>query len=149
MLFPIRALSQREIDESVERSDQTFLVKLLDEFIVNTLEEFNQQETELRSQIEALELQIRTKKDAQQRRAGLVTNQTEIQGRITRLDAVRRPLERWTTVDECNNYLTALLQGCDDFVQEAKNHANMSYENLVAIASLFRRMQRPCSHLMT
>ena len=66
MLFPIRALSQREIDESVERSDQTFLVKLLDEFIVNTLEEFNQQETELRSQIEALELQIRTKKDAQQ-----------------------------------------------------------------------------------
>jgi energy-coupling factor transporter ATP-binding protein EcfA2 len=135
MLFPIRALSQREIDESVERSDQTFLAKLLDEFIVNTLEELNQQETELRSQIEALELQIRTKKDAQQRRAGLVTNQAEIQGRITRLDAVRKPLERWTSVDECSNYLKALLQGCDDFVGEAKNHANMSYENLAAIAS--------------
>lgn len=134
-LFPIRALSQREIDESVERDDHRFLTKLLDEFIVDELGELHQEETDLRSRVKALDLSIEAKKDAQQHRTHLVTSLTELKGRIARLESVMQPLRRWTAIASCDRYANELLQDCNDFSLEVRNQLEKSHANLVATIS--------------
>jgi hypothetical protein len=131
-LFPVRTLSQREIDESVERDDHKFLTKLLDEFIVDELEELHQRETDLRNLIKAIDLSIKAKKDAQQRRTHLVTSLMELKDRIARLESVRQPLQRWAVVTGCDSRIKQLLEHCNDFSFEMRNQLEKSYENLVA-----------------
>lgn len=134
-LFPIRALSQREIDESVERDDHKFLTKLLDEFIVDELEELHQREIDLRSRIKVLDSSIEAKKDAQQRRTRLVTSLAELNGRIARLESVTQPLQRWTAIASYDSHINELLQDCNDFSFEVRNQLEKSYGNLVATIS--------------
>jgi AAA15 family ATPase/GTPase len=107
-LFPIRVLSQREIDQSIDPTDKTSLVKLLDDFVAEELEEYRQEELEKKSEIKAIELLIEGKAANQQRRSTLVTQKEEYEGRLKRLDAVKEPLDKWSTIEEEDEYLRGL-----------------------------------------
>jgi len=131
-LLPIKAISQREIDESVERGESAFLARLLDEFIAGTLEELSQRETELKSRIKSIDLEIAAKKDAQLRRSALVTRLADMQGRIMRLEAVSERLERWTTIDDCDAYLRALQEACRRFVDDVEGQTRELCDRLSA-----------------
>lgn len=121
-LFPIRILSQGEIDKSIDPTDRNALMKLLDDFIAPELESLYQNERELIGVIKSLDLSIANKSEGQQRRSTLVTQKTELEGRLTRLENVRIPLERWTIIEGQDRYLQALFKECEQLSKIVHEH---------------------------
>ena len=107
-LFPIRMLSQREIDQSVDATDQTALTKLLDDFIAPQLEKLEQNAREISGEIQALDVAIANKRTGQSRRNTLITQRTEIEGQIGQMDAARPFVEQWTLLEKQHRYLVSL-----------------------------------------
>lgn len=112
-LLPVRVLSQREIDQSVDPGNQAPLRKLLDDFIAPQLAALLQMEREMKSRIQALDVTIQSKEQGQGLRGPLVTQKLDLENRLTRLDSVRGPLEHWTTIENENKYVTRAAVSCN------------------------------------
>lgn len=91
-----------------------------------------QKEAELRTEIESLDLSIQAKREGQQRRRTLVANKTDLGGRLARLDAVKRPLERWTTLESQDRYLKALLESCERSIGLLRTQTKDVFETVSA-----------------
>jgi len=107
-LLPVRVLSQREIDQSVDVSDRTALSRLLDDFISVDLAGLSQIETELRAEVKSLDSTIQTKEQGQTLLPQYLSTELDIEARISRLEAVKEPLKRWTRVESTNSYVNGL-----------------------------------------
>jgi len=109
-LFPVRILSQREIDESVDSSDHSPLINLLDGFITPELDALRLRENEIKGGIRSLDLAINTLRDKQNQRSTLTNKKTEFEARLKRLEKIKEPLEQWAVIEKQNNYLEGLFQ---------------------------------------
>ncbi len=112
-LLPVRVLSQREIDQSVDPENQAPLRKLLDDFIAPQLAALFQVEREMKSKVQALDVAIQSKEQGQALRGPLVTQKLDLENRLARLDSVRGPLEHWTTIESENKYVAGTADSCN------------------------------------
>ena len=112
-LLPVRVLSQREIDQSVDPSDQAPLRRLLDDFIAPQLAALFQLERETKSKVQALDVALQSKQQGQALRASAVTQRLDLENRLKRLDSVRVPLEHWTTIEKENRFVGLVSAECE------------------------------------
>lgn len=115
-LLPVRVLSQREIDQSVDPGDQTPLRKLLDDFIAPELAALYQLGRETKSIIQGLDVAIHSKEQGQSLRGALVTQRLELENRLGRLDSVRGPLEHWTTIEKESSVVESVATNCQSIL---------------------------------
>jgi ABC-type uncharacterized transport system ATPase subunit len=123
-LLPIRILSQREIDQSVDPSERTALRTLLDDFVAPQLATLRQIGLETQAAVKALDAEIETKEQGQSRRPTLTTQKLDLQTRLDRLDSVRKPLEHWTGIETEDGHLRTLLKVCASIETELQNALN-------------------------
>ena len=119
-LFPIRILSQREIDQSVDKTDRTALAHLLDGFVANELKALEIEGQKLKNDIASLNLSINTKTEAQGRRPALVTEKSQLEVQVQRLGTANAQLEHWALVESENAFLNSLTEGCKESTEQLR-----------------------------
>lgn len=115
-LFPCRMLSQREIDHSVGKKDQSSLLKFLNDFIVSELAELSRQESQVRGRINQAEAALSPKLENQNRRAGLETTRHELQLQLENQKKLTALLPRWQELVRERDFFTRLFNECETMI---------------------------------
>jgi hypothetical protein len=109
-------LSQREIDHSVGKRDQSALLKFLNDFIVQELAELDRQEQQLRGKISQAEASLMPKLENQKRRAVIETSLRELQAQLENQKKLTALLPRWQQIVRERDFFSRLFTECEDMM---------------------------------
>jgi len=115
-LFRCRFLSQREIDHSVGRRDRVALRRFLDEFLPRELGDLERQEQDLRGKINQIETALATKRENQERRKAIETEQRDLESRLRSQKRLSKLLPLWQGIETERDFFERLFKECAETI---------------------------------
>lgn len=112
-LFPCRFLSQREIDRSIDPTDNTGLLRILDDFIKEELDQLQQLEIKYRDEIVQIDAKVPSLIAKQERRNILETQRIELKKFMKMQEKVNAMLPIWGKMQSERIFLDKLSE--EDF----------------------------------
>jgi len=119
-LFPCRFLSQREIDRSIDPTDNTGLLRILDDFIKEELDRLQQLEIKIKDEIVQIDAYVPSLIAKQDRRNILETQRIELGKFMEMQEKVNAILPVWGKMQTERVFLDKLSEDCRNVVLECR-----------------------------
>jgi DNA repair ATPase RecN len=109
-LFPIRILSQGEIDKRIDSTNKNSLLKIIDNFVISELTYLEREEEKTVRIIRQYDLEIDSISKNLENIPSIQTKIVDLFEQIKRLEAIKPDIEKWETISKYHESIRELNQ---------------------------------------
>jgi len=109
-LFPMRILSQGEIDKRIDSANKNSLLKIFDNFLLSELTRLEREEESILKKLKQLDLEIDNISKDLRSIPSVQTKIADLKEQVKRLESIQPDIERWELYNNHNDVIQDLIK---------------------------------------